>query len=152
MLTVQAPTVMVNNAATMDSRLGIARLRRWTQRHARRSRQSAPREPPHEHGPALLQGRRHPGAGLGIGKLAAAAIIEIMNGRQPTQTPVVANTCYSFVSADDVIHVASVHRYDAEKRTMLTVPGAGGVSAAANPLEGEYAKSWARNIWADMLT
>jgi hypothetical protein len=50
-----------------------------------------------------------------------------------------------------VVHVASVHKYDAEKKTMLTVPGSGGVSAAANPLEGEYANAWARNIWADML-
>jgi sulfite dehydrogenase len=32
------------------------------------------------------------------------------------------------------------------------VKGAGGVSAARNELEGSYAWSWARNIWADMLT
>ena len=32
------------------------------------------------------------------------------------------------------MHVASVHRYDAEKKTMLPVPGAGGVSSAANAL------------------
>ena len=86
------------------------------------------------------------------GKTAAAAIVAILSGAEVNQMPIYNNTCYSFVSAEDVIHVASVHRYDAEKRTMLTVPGAGGVSAAANPLEGEYAKSWARNIWADMLT
>jgi hypothetical protein len=34
---------------------------------------------------------------------------------------------------------------------MLTVPGSGGVSSAANELEGRYALSWARNIWADTL-
>jgi hypothetical protein len=50
-----------------------------------------------------------------------------------------------------VIHVASVHTYDAEKKTMVTVPGSGGVSAAANELEGKYAMGWARNIWADTL-
>jgi hypothetical protein len=50
-----------------------------------------------------------------------------------------------------VIHVASVHRYDADKKTMLTVPGSGGVSTAANALEGQYALAWARNIWADSL-
>jgi len=44
-----------------------------------------------------------------------------------------------------------VHRYDAEKKTMLTVPGSGGVSSAANELEGRYAQAWARNIWADTL-
>jgi hypothetical protein len=47
--------------------------------------------------------------------------------------------------------VASVHRYDADKKTMLTVAGSGGVSSAANELEGRYALAWARNIWADTL-
>jgi hypothetical protein len=61
------------------------------------------------------------------------------------------NTCYSFVSDKDVIHVASVHRYDAEKKTLLTVEGSGGVSSGPNPLEGLYAEAWGRNIWADML-
>jgi hypothetical protein len=50
-----------------------------------------------------------------------------------------------------VVHVASVHRYDAEKKTMLAVPGSGGVSSAASELEGRYAHAWARNIWADTL-
>ena len=30
-------------------------------------------------------------------------------------------------------------------------PGSGGVSAAANQIEGRYALSWADNIWADAL-
>jgi hypothetical protein len=55
------------------------------------------------------------------------------------------------VSDEDVVHVASVHRYDAEKKTMLTVPTSGGVSSAANELEGRIAMGWARNIWADTL-
>jgi hypothetical protein len=61
------------------------------------------------------------------------------------------NTCYSFVSDTQVIHVASVHAYDADKKTLLVVPGSGGVSSAANVLEGTYAMSWAHNIWADTL-
>jgi hypothetical protein len=61
------------------------------------------------------------------------------------------NTCYSYVSAKEVVHVSSVHRYDPDKKTMLTVPGAGGLSAAANELEGVYAQAWANNIWADTL-
>lgn len=85
------------------------------------------------------------------GKTCAAAVVAILSGAEVNQLPVYNNTCYSFVSATDVVHVSSVHRYDAQKRTMLTVPGSGGVSAAANPLEGEYAQAWARNIWADML-
>jgi len=85
------------------------------------------------------------------GKTCAAAVVAILSGNEVSQMPVYNNTCYSFVSANDVLHVASVHVYDAAKRTMVTVPGSGGISTAANPLEGEYANAWARNIWADML-
>jgi len=85
------------------------------------------------------------------GKTAAAAIVEIMNGRSPV-APTMANTCYSFVDAKNVVHVASVHQYDPTDKTMKTVPGSGGLSSSATELEGQYALSWARNIWADMLT
>jgi hypothetical protein len=44
-----------------------------------------------------------------------------------------------------------VHRYDAAQKTMVTVPGSGGLSTAASELEGYYAMGWARNIWADTL-
>jgi len=85
------------------------------------------------------------------GKTCAAAVVALLSGKQPNPMPVYNNTCYSFVSEEDVVHVASVHRYDAEKKTMLTVPGSGGVSSAANELEGRYALGWAQNIWADTL-
>lgn len=84
-------------------------------------------------------------------KVAAAAIIQLLKGEAVNTTPVVMNTCYSFVTARDVVHVASVHQYDAADKTFKTVPGSGGVSAAANQVEGRYALSWADNIWADML-
>ncbi len=85
------------------------------------------------------------------GKTCAAAVVALLTGKEPNPNPIYNNTCYSFVSEEDVVHVASVHRYDAEKKTMLTVPGSGGVSSAANELEGRYAIGWARNIWADSL-
>ena len=84
-------------------------------------------------------------------KVAAAAIIELLQGKPVNAAPVVMNTCYSFVTATDVVHVASVHQYDDKDKTFKTVPGSGGVSAAAGQLEGRYALSWADNIWADML-
>ncbi|MBT9554121.1 MAG: FAD-dependent oxidoreductase [Hydrogenophaga sp.] len=85
------------------------------------------------------------------GKTCAAAVVSLLQGKEPPQLPIYANTCYSFVTDEDVVHVASVHRYDAEKKTMLPVAGAGGVSSAASELEGRYAHAWARNIWADTL-
>ena len=84
-------------------------------------------------------------------KVAAAAIIQLLKGEAVNPAPVVMNTCYSFVTARDVVHVASVHQYDEKDKTFKAVPGSGGVSAAANQLEGRYALSWADNIWADML-
>ena len=85
------------------------------------------------------------------GKTCAAAVVALLTGKQVNPLPIYNNTCYSFVSDQEVVHVASVHRYDAEKKTMLTVPGSGGVSSAATELEGFYALAWARNIWADTL-
>jgi len=84
-------------------------------------------------------------------KVAAAAIVELMNGRTPSPAPMMANTCYSFVDDRNVVHVASVHAYDPKDKTMKTVPGSGGLSTAASELEGAYANAWAKNIWHDML-
>lgn len=84
-------------------------------------------------------------------KVAAAAIIQRLKDEAVNETPVLVNTCYSFVTASDAIHVASVHQYDAKDKTFKTVPGSGGVSAGASQAEGRYALSWADNIWADML-
>ena len=84
-------------------------------------------------------------------KVCAAAVLELLAGRAPSATPVLTNTCYSFITDKDVVHVASVHQYDAEKKTMLAVPGAGGLSPGMSALEGTYAFAWAKNIWADAL-
>jgi sulfite dehydrogenase len=85
------------------------------------------------------------------GKLAAAAILNMLSGQEPSPTPVVMNTCYSFVDAKQAIHVASVHQYDPATKVVQPVQGAGGVSAARNEIEGKAAMGWAKNIWADML-
>jgi sulfite dehydrogenase len=84
------------------------------------------------------------------GKVAAAAIIQLLKGEPVNPTPVMANTCYSFVTASDVIHVTSVHQYDNAEKTFKAMPG-GGVSSAPSAMEGRYALSWAQNIWSDML-
>jgi hypothetical protein len=78
-------------------------------------------------------------------------VVALLSGEAPNPSPTLNNTCYSFVSADRVVHVASIHKYDEKDKTMKTVPGSGGVSAAANELEAQYAMAWAKNIWADAL-
>ena len=84
-------------------------------------------------------------------KVAAAAIIAELSDWEVNPAPVLNNTCYSFVNATEVIHVASVHQYITAERTFKPVPGSGGVSPGPTTLEGVYAWGWAHNIWADTL-
>ncbi len=84
-------------------------------------------------------------------KVAAAAIVAELSGWEINPQPMLTNTCYSFVDAKNVIHVASVHEYVAAEKTFKTVAGSGGVSSAPNEQEGGYAWNWARTIWADAL-
>ena len=84
-------------------------------------------------------------------KVAAAAIVAQLIGLEVNPRPMLTNTCYSFVSATEVIHVASVHEYVAAEKTFKTVAGSGGVSAVRSELEATYAMAWAKNIWADSL-
>jgi sulfide dehydrogenase [flavocytochrome c] flavoprotein chain len=85
------------------------------------------------------------------GKVAAAAVVAQLSDLAINPRPLLTNTCYSYVSDKLVIHVASVHQYNADEKTFKTVPGSGGLSTEANALEGTYAWNWAQNIWADTL-
>jgi hypothetical protein len=89
-------------------------------------------------------------------KVAAAAIVAQLSNWDVNLSPMLTNTCYSMVDAKNCIHVASVHEYVAAEKTFKTVAGSGGVSSIdlksdVTQLEGVYAESWARNIWADTL-
>ena len=84
-------------------------------------------------------------------KIAAAAIVELLNGRNPQPVKII-NTCYSFVSAKEGIRVSSVHEWEPNQGTLIAVRGSGGVSAARSEAEGTYAWNWARTIWADSLS
>lgn len=84
-------------------------------------------------------------------KVCAAAVASLLVGQKPSSNPIIANTCYSFVSQTDVIHVASVYRYDPASRQMVAAKGAGGLSSEATSAEGIYAMSWANNILNDTL-
>ena len=87
----------------------------------------------------------------GQAKVVAAAIVAELKGWEIDPAPMLTNTCYSFVDAKRVIHIASVHEYLATEKTYRTVPGSGGLSTAANEVETTYAWNWARTIWADAL-
>jgi len=85
-------------------------------------------------------------------KICAEAVIDLLKGLPLNPSPMMMNTCYSFVDGKSSMHVASVHAYDAAQKTMVPVKGAGGVSPAASELEGTYAWGWAKNIWSEALS
>jgi NADPH-dependent 2,4-dienoyl-CoA reductase/sulfur reductase-like enzyme len=84
-------------------------------------------------------------------KVCAGAIAALSLGQAVPDSPIIANTCYSFVSQSEVIHVAAVCRYDAAKKLMVAAPGAGGLSPAPSTTEALFAMSWAANIMNDTL-
>lgn len=84
-------------------------------------------------------------------KVCAAAVVALMHGGAVYTEPLIANTCYSYVSDTEAVHVAAIFKYDANGKTMASVPDSGGLSSAASDIEGMYAEGWAQNIWADML-
>jgi NADPH-dependent 2,4-dienoyl-CoA reductase/sulfur reductase-like enzyme len=82
-------------------------------------------------------------------KVCAAAIVELLAGRQPDPIPVVANTCYSATSDSTAGYVANVFRFEAGKG-YVTQPD-GGATAKGDEMNFVYAESWAQNIWAEIL-
>jgi hypothetical protein len=84
-------------------------------------------------------------------KVCALAIASRLAGQPVSDSPIIANTCYSFVSDKEVIHVASVQKYDREKKTIVVVPGAGGLSQEASWQEGVTAVAWLHNIMQDTV-
>ena len=84
-------------------------------------------------------------------KTCAAAIVATLQGQAVPDHPIFANTCYSFVDANEACHVSAVYAYDAAKKQMVPVKGAGGLSGGSDRVEAAYAQAWAENIWADML-
>ncbi len=85
------------------------------------------------------------------GKVVAAAVVAAFMEQPVNASPIVNNTCYSYVNDREAVHVASVHQYDPKQRTFLSVPGSGGLSVAKSVAEGDYGFAWARSIWRDML-
>ena len=83
-------------------------------------------------------------------KVCASAIVELLAGRQPDPIPVVANTCYSGTSGTTAGYVANVFRYEAGKGYVSAPEG--GATAKGDELNFTYAESWAKNIWAEVLS
>lgn len=108
----------------------------------------------HVLGDALFPGPAMPKSGHMAsqqGRMAAAAVLQLLKGEALDAAPVLRSSCYSFVSAEEAIHLSSVHEYDAAERTMVPRHGATQVSPAASRAEGREAWRWAQGIWQEML-
>lgn len=84
-------------------------------------------------------------------KVAAAAIARLLAGQAPDTAPIIANTCYSFVSRREAMHVTGVFRYDPKDKLMVAVKEAGGTSEAPSAHEGFLAMAWFFNIMNDLF-
>jgi sulfide dehydrogenase [flavocytochrome c] flavoprotein subunit len=85
--------------------------------------------------------------------VVAAAVVELVNGREPG-TPSWVNTCYSIVAPDDAISVAMVYKLVDGK--VAKVEGSGGLtpmdsSPAMRKRDVQYAYSWFENITHDIF-
>ena len=49
------------------------------------------------------------------------------------------------------MHVTSLHRYAADQKTFIQVPGSSSFSKAPDEADAALAFAWAKSIWADML-
>lgn len=85
-------------------------------------------------------------------KVCAAAVVDLLNGRQPGE-PSWVNTCYSLVGPQYGISVAMV--YDLVDGKVSKVEGSGGLTPmepkSNRALEAVYAENWYRNIVYDTL-
>ncbi|MCF7983019.1 MAG: FCSD flavin-binding domain-containing protein [Thiohalocapsa sp.] len=89
------------------------------------------------------------------GKVAAAAVISLLNGDEPG-TPAYVNTCYSIIGKDYGISVAAVYKLSEDGATIAGVEGSGGLTPMDAPefalaREVEYAYSWYNNIVHDIF-
>jgi sulfide dehydrogenase [flavocytochrome c] flavoprotein chain len=84
-------------------------------------------------------------------KMCAYGLSEIFAGRTPDAAPVVTNTCYSASSDSTAFHVATVFRWDPEKKALVPPKGANGVSKEESELELAYMHSWKENVLNDTL-
>ena len=86
-------------------------------------------------------------------KVVAAAVVDLVNGREPG-TPSWVNTCYSVVAPEDGISVAMV--YNLVDGKVAKIKGSGGLtpmdsSAEDRAREVQYAYSWFNNITSDIF-
>ncbi|MGB9731581.1 MULTISPECIES: FCSD flavin-binding domain-containing protein [Calditerrivibrio] len=83
-----------------------------------------------------------------MGKVVAEAIVAKLQGKNPPR-PFMMNTCYSMVSSEEAIWIATVYEYDDTKKLTVQVGKAGGVPEKRGKIDKDNQYSWANAIWED---
>lgn len=83
-------------------------------------------------------------------KVCAAAIVDLLASHPPDPAPVIANTCYSATSDRTAGYVAHVYRYEAGKGYVAAPEG--GATPKGDARNFVNNESWAKNIWAEVLS
>lgn len=82
------------------------------------------------------------------GKVVAENLVRIFAGKEPL-VPFVGNTCYSLVSENEGIWIATLYEYDATKNKIVTRNGANGIPKEASVENKINGHSWGNNILSD---
>ena len=80
------------------------------------------------------------------GKIAASAVVSLLNGRPVEQMPPL-NTCYSWVSDREVVAVVNAYRIDNGKVVQIEQK----LTPGASTIYADHAVAWASSIWSDIL-
>jgi sulfide dehydrogenase [flavocytochrome c] flavoprotein subunit len=108
----------------------------------------------HVLGDATLAANAMPKSGQmasAMGKACAAAVAALLSDQEPPGEVVMKSTCYSFISADEAMHITSAHAWDGGQKTLVPVQAAADRSTARSKEDAERGGAWARDIWNDML-
>lgn len=82
-------------------------------------------------------------------KVCADAVIRLLTGQEPFQSPVTNSACYSPITNDTATWLTAVYGYDAASRTMKVVPSAAGASNGATRGNFREMNKWFDQLMAD---
>lgn len=84
----------------------------------------------------------------GMGKTIAENIVRMFQGKEPLP-PIIGNSCYSLVTKDEGIWIASVYEYDPKVNKIVVRNGANGIPAERTVENARNLHSWAANVLQD---
>ena len=82
-------------------------------------------------------------------KVCALNLVQALNGKELI-APSHVNVCYSYITDKEAVTVSGI--YVEKDGKTIAVPNSGGLSPDLNEAEGNYARSWMKNMLIEMST